>query len=89
MKWYFYCHRSGSFKAKGNGKQAVKCQGSCKIENFCTAHMKVFKSAAAGRVNVQYCQMHTGHEVNIGHLRISNEIKLDIAHKLLQGVSID
>lgn len=67
-KKYFYCHRSGVFTSKGKGQRALKVQGSCKINSFCTAHMKVSEDIETGEVFVNYCDYHTGHDNKMCHL---------------------
>ena len=88
-KRYFYCHRSGVFQTKGNGLRAMKTQGTCKIAFFCTAHMKVSEDTITGKVTVSYCKNHTGHDLEICHLRIPTVTKLWIASKLQIGVTVD
>ena len=54
----------------------MKMQGSSKIGQQCTAHMKV-------------CQTHSG-QVNIdGHLSLPEHVRLTVASKLREGVAID
>ena len=42
-KYYYYCNRSGHYKAKGTGARQLIVQGSCQVETACTAHLKVTK----------------------------------------------
>ena len=88
-KRYFYCHCSGVFKAKGKGLRALKTQGTCKIDLFCTANMKVSEDTVTGKVVVSYCNYHSGHDLDICHLKISTETKMCIVAKLQSGVSVD
>ena len=67
----------------------MKTQGTCKIAFFCTAHMKVSEDTITGKVTVSYCKNHTGHDLEICHLRIPTETKLWIASKLQMGVTVD
>ena len=39
--WYYYCNRSGEYQTRRAGKRSIKLQGSNKLDNFRTAHMKV------------------------------------------------
>ena len=89
--WYFYCNRSGKYKAKGEGKRALKTQGSSKIGKFCSSHMKVRQSLSAEKVSVEYCCTHHNHEPDedIAHLRMPEQLRLSIAAKLTQGITID
>ena len=84
----FYCHRSRVFTSKGNGQRALKVQGSCKINSFCTAHMKVSEDIETGEVFVNYCDYHTGHDNEMCHLRVPEEVRMSASVKLHSGVSI-
>lgn len=48
---------SGSGKPKGEGSRQLKLQGSSKIGQQCTAHIKVTQTCN-GELNVQYCNYH-------------------------------
>ena len=41
VKQYYYCHRSGHYKAKGCGLRHLKVQGSAKIGCLCPAALFV------------------------------------------------
>ncbi|XP_011408624.2 PREDICTED: uncharacterized protein LOC100635716 [Amphimedon queenslandica] len=64
-KRYYYCHRSGVFKAKGKGLRVLKIQGSCKINQFCTANMQVSEDTVTGKVTVTHCSQHIGHTLDM------------------------
>ena len=85
---HYYCNRHGQYQPKGNGKRAIKSQGICKIDDECTAYMKVTKCLSNGTISVEYCTNHT-HKVEIAHLRIPIDTRVSIASKLQEGVSID
>ena len=87
--WYFYCNQSGVYQSKGLRKRALKLQGSCKLGEFCTAHISQNKSG--GNVTIKYCPTHHNHEPrnDISHLRLPENERLSIAAKLMQGVTID
>ena len=51
--------------------------------------MKVVKYFDSGRVVVQCCLGHTGHEKYLGHLKIPDDIRKRIAGKLAKGVNLD
>ena len=87
--WYFYCNRSGHYQPKGSARRMLKSQGSSKIGNICTAHMKVQQVNATGYVTVHYCSSHHSHEKEIAHLRIPENVRLSVAAKLKQGVTIE
>ena len=88
-KWYFYCHCSGPFKAKGKGLRALKTQGTCKIDQFCAANMKVSEDTLTGKVVDSYCNCHSGHDLDICLHRIPTEMKMCITANLQMGVSVD
>lgn len=86
---YFVCNRSGKVvrKAPEERKRALKIQGTCKVYSTCTAFMNAFCSLHDGCVHVIYCTDHIGHELELCHLRLSDDIKNLIAAKLREGVS--
>ena len=88
---YFYCNRSGKYTAKGEGKRALKLQGSCKLGEYCSAHIRVRENLKTSRVSVNYLSTHHNHdpEEGIAHVRIPESLKMSIASKLMQGVSPD
>ena len=87
-KWYFYCHCSGAFEAKGKGLRALKTQGTFKIDQFCTANMKLSEDTLTGTVVDSYCNYHSGHDLDICLLRIATETKMHINAKFQMGVSV-
>ena len=86
---YYYCNRSGHYKSKGNGERSPQSQGTCKSGNTCIAYMKTMEDTLSKSVVVEYCSTHTGHEIKVKHLPILQDIKLKIAQKLQDGVSIN
>jgi len=89
--WYFYCNRSGKYKAKGEGKRALKTQGSSKIGMFCSAHMKVKQTLSEEKVTIEYCSSHHTHEPDkdIAHLQMPEQLRLSVTAKLTQRITID
>ena len=89
--WYFYCNRSGMYRMKKEGKRASKVQGSCKLGEYCTAHMKVTQGCSTENVTVEYYSTHHNHKPanDIVHLQMPEELRVSIAAKLLQGVTVD
>ena len=63
-------------------------QGTSKIGHNCTAHMKVTENTKSHEVKAEYCDSHT-HPIQLGHLPIPEEIRMSIAQKLREGVTID
>ena len=86
---YYYCNRSGYFRSKGKGEHHTKSQGSSKLNTYCTAAMKATTDSKTGVVVVEFCEKHYGHEIELGHLRLPENVRLAIAGKLRQGVSIE
>uniref|UniRef100_A0A1X7TKC3 DUF659 domain-containing protein n=1 Tax=Amphimedon queenslandica TaxID=400682 RepID=A0A1X7TKC3_AMPQE len=86
---YLYCNRSGKIRLRGEGKKHLKTQGSSKIDAPCIANMKVMTDTVTGSVTVEYCSTHTGHLLELAHLPISSELRLNIAAKLHDGVPVD
>ena len=66
----------------------VLCLGLCKLAATCTAHMAVAVDASSNTVTVSFCRYHTGHSLDLGHLRLSNAARLVVASMLQQGVTI-
>ena len=89
MYQYLYCNRSGKVRLRGKGKRHIKTQGSSKIDARCIANMKVMTDTITGSITVKYCSTHTGHLLELAHLPISSELRLNIAAKLHDGVPVD
>ncbi len=85
---YFYCSRSGFFREQGKGLRALKTQGSSKIDSHCTASIKL-THIYKGKVQVTICKSDYGHDLSLGHIRLTREARLAIAGQLYQGVSFD
>ena len=83
---YYYCNRSGHYKSKGNRERSPQ---TCRSGNTCIAYMKTMEDTLSKSVVVEYCSTHTGHEIKVKHLPILQDIKLKIAQKLQDGVSIN
>ena len=86
-RYYYYCHRSGIFNRKGSGIRDIKAQGTCKLGFSCTAYIKAVENLTTKLVNVEYCFFHYGHKEELAHLRISEDLRKNIASKLQEGVS--
>lgn len=83
---YYSCNRSGKYLAKGTGKRRLKCQGSSKIDAHCTSTIQLTENSNTGLYQVSFCKSHYGHEIELGHIRISNEDKITIASKRKMGI---
>ena len=81
---YYTCNRSGIYKPKRDKKRRTKSSGTRKIDNNCTASMKV--TIKEGQVTSDTCLTHYGHEVELQHLNLPKGFRQEIAAKLKQGV---
>ena len=86
--WYFYCNRAGNYVPRGRELRQMKSQGTSKVGGQCTAHIKAKRNEDNGHVDVTYCGTHS-HPIRLSHIRIPNHIRMDIAAKLQQGVSME
>lgn len=86
--YYFYCNRAGTYTTKGIEKRQHKSQGTSKLGNQCTSHIKAMENTDTGEVKVEYCATHS-HTIKLAHLRIPDKTRMDIAAKLQQGVSME
>lgn len=64
------------------------CIGICKIEQTCCAFISAIQDVNDNAIRVDYCKHHVGHSLDIGHLRLSSELRLEIAALLHQGVTV-
>ena len=90
---HYYCNRHGHYQPQGNGKRAMKSQGTCKVGDKCTAYMKMTKCLANGTISVEYCTNHTplsfllSHTSNfLSHL-LSRQNKLTLLPKAVKVVA--
>ena len=86
---YYQCNRSGVFLPKGSGQRRLKSQGSSKINSQCTAAITLTVNHTTQSVKAEVCHTHYAHEPRLGHIRLSEEVRLKIAGKLVQGVTYD
>ena len=86
---YFYCNRSGRFDEKPieDRKRQLNIKGTSKINNFCTSYIKL--KVIDQKLNVSYVKTHYGHDKEVSFLKIPDEIKVNIASKLSEGISPD
>ena len=87
--WYYYCNHSGQYLPRGTNLRQLKTQGTSKIGEQCTAHIKATVILNTGRVKVQYCTTHHNHSINLAHLQMHYSTRMTIAAKLQQGVSME
>ena len=83
---YYNCNRSGKYLAKGTGKRRLKSQGSSKMDAHCTSTIQLIENSDTGLYQVNFCKTHYGHEMQLGHIRISNDDKRIIASKRKMGI---
>ena len=84
---YYYCNRSGYFNSKGLQHRSIKCQGTSKIDTYCTAGIVLVLNGQNFHVRAHICTTHYGHEISLGHIRLSKEHRYSIAAKISQGVT--
>ena len=84
-KVYYYCNRSGYFNPRGQQHRSLKSQGTAKIDSYCTAGMVV--TIEDRSIEVSICTTHYGHQISLGHIRLSKEYRYSIAAKVSQGVT--
>ena len=66
----------------------MKSQGTNKIGQQCTAHMRVKVAKDTGHATVNYCATYS-HPIKLSQIKIPTRIRLDIAAQLQQGVSME
>ena len=86
-RYYYYCHRSGIYNRKGSGIRDLKAHGTCKLGFSCTAYIKAVENLITKSINAEYCFFHYNHKEELAHLRISEDLRKNIASKLQEGVS--
>ena len=81
QKMLLKCFRNGVYKSIATQRH-VKLRGSHKINAFCPSQIQV-KTFSSGKVSIVFDKTHVGHENEIGRLRLSNDIKREVASKLI------
>lgn len=66
----------------------ISLVGTCKINMKCTADLKV-NTIRDGKVHVEACDTHHGHEMELKHIPLSKQGCQEIASKTKQGVPAD
>ena len=75
---YYYCNRSGHYNPKGHGNRSLQSQGTCRSDNtYCT--YQTMEDTLSTTLVVEYCSTHTGHEIELSHLPILDDVRLLIA----------
>ncbi|CAG9860261.1 unnamed protein product [Phyllotreta striolata] len=91
-KIYYQCYRSGGIKkpkasVDNDRKRKPKKVGSIKVGNHCTSRIVLTKDLESDSCVATYYETHYGHDNDIKHLRLSDELRKDIANLLLDGKS--
>ena len=81
---YYYCNQSGHYKPKGHGHFSVK--ENVEVVTLVLHISKQWKTHLT--LVVEYCSTHTGHEIQLSHLPILDDVRLLIAIKLQEGVCV-
>lgn len=87
MKTTYICHRSGFYVEKGCGMRHLKTQGSRKIKSVCPSEIKVIL-LQNGTVNVNFIEIHIGHNNDLGHVNISKNEKMEIASNIASKIPL-
>ena len=72
-----------------SNKGQLKSQGSGKIGNQYSVHIKAAENSSSKMVTVKYCSRHYNHACALAFLRLPEKTKLQIACKLQNGISIE
>lgn len=90
LRSYYECCRSGVHKEIKNPKRSIKLQGSKKINQNCTSHIKLFEPLHDGKCIMTFYKDHYGHKENqLQHIKLPIEKKQEIATNLSQGVTFE
>lgn len=84
----FRCHRCGVYRRTGSNKRHLKIMGSCKINAFCPAMIKV-QIISDKCVKVIYLPKHIGHKTELKHIHLTKEERYKIAILLASKVPYD
>ncbi len=87
--YYYYCNRAGKYTSRGKQERQLKVQGTSKIGEQCSAHLKASVNVKSGHVTVLYCKTHQNHHTKLAHLRMRENKRQEVASKLQSGVDMD
>jgi len=62
--------------------------GLSKIDGTCTAHIYCTVHLLSGKVKVRFCRQHFGHSMDLCHIRLSQQIRSEVAALLRRGVTV-
>lgn len=88
---YYYCERRGFHLPPGHRKRREWSHGSKKINGYCPAKIIVRRHLINGDITANYCSSHL-HSIepkNLKYSRFSENIKNEVAQKLVAQVPID
>uniref|UniRef100_A0A8R1IUB1 C2H2-type domain-containing protein n=1 Tax=Caenorhabditis japonica TaxID=281687 RepID=A0A8R1IUB1_CAEJA len=81
---YYQCHHSGVLPRAPKGDAKQRSRPSKKLGKTCTAFFHI-RENDDGTVLLRGCTKHSGHGVDVRQLPLSEEIKMEIAQKLIDG----
>lgn len=84
---HYRCFRSGTERHNSHDER-ISRKDSMKINAYCPSRIKALV-APQGKVEVQFCSTHIGHDNSIEHLRLTKTQRANLAAKIRDGVSID
>ena len=87
--YYYYCNRAGVYTCMSKGVRQTKTQGTSKIGEQCTAHMRAEINLLTNKVVLKYCSTHYDHSTQLAHLRLPTSKRMEMAGKLYQGIPIE
>jgi hypothetical protein len=58
------------------------------VDKTCTGHILASVDSDSGVVTCRFCLHHMGHTTDIGHVRLSESVRLEVAAMLQEGVSL-
>lgn len=85
--YYYNCYRSGKSKVRNMDRvRRFRYRGSCKIGCACTSQIILSRNSEG--YNVTFYKTHYGHDLQMEHNRVPENIKNDVINKLINNVPI-
>ena len=75
-------------RAKGLGISRVK-EATNQIPTAHTASITVTSDILTGQLTATICYTHYGHSIQLGHVPLPTSTRMEVAAKIMQGVSTD
>uniref|UniRef100_A0A1I7T1P3 C2H2-type domain-containing protein n=1 Tax=Caenorhabditis tropicalis TaxID=1561998 RepID=A0A1I7T1P3_9PELO len=82
---YYQCHHSGNIPTRAHPSEVQRKRTTKKLGKTCTAFLHV-KENDDGTVLLRGCTRHTGHGQDVRFLPVTDDIKMEIAQMLIQGL---